>query len=241
MDQDTVTGRERRMTVAAARSGIMGVALFVCSTAAMHMVQPELSPVHDAISYYMNGRLGWVLGWGLVALGSGSLATAVGLKRFQPTRKTRVGAGLLVLWSLGVIAGGIFPPDPLGSWDGPPSLSGMIHGGAAMVAFLSFPAAALLLSHSGAWKRIVPHRRDHLRVLAVLSAAMLIVFFICLAPAFMNRTPYFLGLAERVLLGLFVAWLFMVNGAMARAAEGASSSPGEGGYIGRPEAAIRPR
>ena len=67
---------------------------------------------------------------------------------------------------------------------------------------------------------------------------MLIVFFICLAPAFMNRTPHFLGLAERVLLGLFVVWLLMANGALARAAKAASRSPGAGGYFGRPEEAI---
>lgn len=40
----------------------------------MHLVQPDLSPADDAVSYYMNGRFGWVLGLGLIALGARSLA-----------------------------------------------------------------------------------------------------------------------------------------------------------------------
>jgi hypothetical membrane protein len=103
----------------------------------------------------------------------------------------------LSLWSLSAITGGIFPPDPYGQWDQPPSTSAIIHSFAAMIAFVTFPIAAVLLSKQDA----------ALRALAWLSALSIVVFFATLMPVFQNRPPYGLGLAERVALGLFVCWL----------------------------------
>jgi hypothetical protein len=103
---------------------------------------------------------------------------------------------LLSAWGIGAIVGGIFPPDPPGHWDEPSSLSGMIHGIAAMIAFVAFPPGAWLLSRSFVT-----------RALAIGCALTLVVFFVCLAPVFSNRPPYALGLIERLLLLLYVAWL----------------------------------
>lgn len=188
-----------------ANSGIAGVALFVASTLFMHLVQPDLSVLNDAVSYYMNGPFGWVLGFGLIALGGGSLALWLALRGTEP--KPVAGRLALVLWAIGTIVGGTFPPDPRGSWDKTPSISGMIHANVAMVAFLALPVAALLLS-----KRIGSMSGSHtlqrfLTVLGLASVIMLAVFFISLAPVFSNRPPHLLGLSERVLLVTYAAWL----------------------------------
>ena len=181
------------MTSHLARAGLTCLVLFVASVAAMHAVQPELSPVDMAVSYYMNGRLGWVLGAGLVLLGLGSLALTIGVR---PRARSKTGVWLLAAWSIGAIVGGISPPDPPHYWDEPPSVSGMIHGVAAMVAFVAFPLGAWLLSRTPA-----------ARGLAIACLVTLVVFFFCLAPVFSNRPPYVLGLIERVLLIFYVAWL----------------------------------
>ena len=169
---------------------------FVVACGVLHVADRSLSPVDHAVSFYMNGPAGWVLSLGLFELGLGSLGIARG-------SASRVGTVLLASWSAGCIVAGVFPPDPMGHWERPPSFSGMMHGIAAMVAFTSFPVAALVLSSS----RL-------LKVLATSSAAATVLFFVCLAPAFWNRPPYLLGAVERLVLALYVAWLLLASGSM---------------------------
>jgi len=183
-----------------------GLALFILATLLMHVVQ-DLSPVNDALSYYMNGKLGRVFGFGLVALGAGSIALSIAITRLLDASRTKAGRWSLALWGAGVVIGGIFPPDPMGQWDKPPSVSGLIHGSVAMVAFLALPVAALKLSGtlggfsgSSSMKRVLTGT-------AVASLATLLLFFACLAPVFSNRPPFLLGLVERILIAFYLAWL----------------------------------
>jgi hypothetical protein len=200
-----------------ARLGVGGVGLFIASVVFLHVAQPELSPVDMAVSYYMNGRLGWLLGLGLISLGVGSLSLAIGLRRLL----ARAGAGiwLLVVWGVGCIIGGVCPPDPPGHWDEPPSVSGMIHGGVAMVAFVVFPMAAWLLSRRVATHAEHSTARRLMTPLAGLCAMSLLVFFACLAPAFSTRPPYALGLVERTLLVFYAGWLTVAGMYLERVAE----------------------
>lgn len=176
------------MIVSLARLFISG---FVLSCLAMHFLQPELSPVNDAVSYYMNGSQGWMLGAGLIALGAGSLLLA-----------RAAGSWLIAIWGIGAIVGGIFPPDPIGSWAKPPTFSGSMHAGAAMIAFVAFPF--------GAW-RLSRMAGGQLRFVATLSIAMLAVFFACLSPVFGHKAPFVLGLVERVLLAVYIWWLLVLS------------------------------
>ena len=95
------------------RVGIAGASLCGAAIVLMHLVQPALNPVDVAVSYYMNGRLGQVLGVGLVALGIGSLCLAAGLRATPGGTRMSAGFWLLLVWGAGCIVGGIFPPDPL--------------------------------------------------------------------------------------------------------------------------------
>ncbi|MBI4906644.1 MAG: DUF998 domain-containing protein [Acidobacteria bacterium] len=180
---------------------VAGTASFGASVAAMQIIQPELSTVDDAVSYYMNGRLGWILGAGLVMIGIGSLALMRAIQMTFGSALGRWGVWCLAAWGIGAAIGGLFPPDPRGHWREPSSVSGMIHANVAMVAFLAFPIAAVLLSRvmgSGA-----------LRWLAYGSGLSLLAFFVCLAPVFLHRAPHYLGLAERVVLAVYMAWLVL--------------------------------
>jgi hypothetical protein len=190
-----------------------GVAGFAVAAVAIHFIQPQMNPLHDALSYYMNGRLGWLLGAALTALGAGSLALAGAL----PPAASRIGRWGLMLWGAGAIIGGIFPPDPMGQWDKPPSISGMVHGGAAMIAFLAFPVAAIALSRPSS-------RQPLLTATAIACAATLLVFFAALAPVFSDRPPVLLGLVERVLLAFYLIWLAMAAATVRRGVTGKLTS-----------------
>jgi hypothetical protein len=189
-----------------ASAAVVGVACFVAAAAFLHAIQPDLSPVDDAVSYYMNGRLGWVLGAGLVLMGFGSLALLFALRRFLGAANARWGLRWLAVWAAGAIVGGIFPPDPRGHWGNPPSVSGLIHANVAMIAFLAFPIAALLLS-GPIGQFVQARRKTRLRLLAYASVLSLLIFFICLAPVFSHHAPRYLGLVERIVLAAYVAWL----------------------------------
>src|SRR5262245_9785248 len=128
----------------AGRVGLGGVSVFVIAVLALHVLQPKLSPLTEAVSFYAHGRGGRLLTIGLIAMAIGSLSLAWGLARNSHGRIAKVGVVLLAVWGLGALLGGIFPADPPGNWDAPPSLSGMIHGNSALVAFLSLPAAAVM-------------------------------------------------------------------------------------------------
>ena len=195
--------------------------MFAVSLVLMHAVQPELSPLEMAVSYYMNGRLGWLFGLGLISLGIGSLSLAAGLRRLPAHPRAGAGYWLLGLWGLGCVIGGVFPPDPPGHWDEPPSVSGMIHGTVAMMAFVAFPIAAWLLSRRAATLGGRSTSDRLLVPLAHLCAGTVLVFFVCLAPVFSNRPPYALGLVERILLVFYAGWLAAACRTIARLGDNA--------------------
>jgi len=191
--------------------GFTGIAVFTACMIGLHMFQPELSPMDEAMSYYVHGRHGWLTSVGLAALGIGSLAIMLSVAQMAHGPGSRLGMAFLFLWSLGAILGGIFSADPRGNWDQPPSMSGAIHGVAALIALSSFPVACAALTRN--------LRRDNrwhwhsslLGNLAILVIASFIVFMASLTPVFIRPgPPILLGLTERVLFVSFVAWLTVV-------------------------------
>jgi hypothetical protein len=204
--------------------GLTGVGVFTATTLALHVVQPELSPLEEAVSYYVHGRQGWLLTLGLLSLGLGSLALVVALS-VQKAR-SRIGLILLGTWSVGVIAGGAFAADPPGNWDRPPSVSGTIHGLAAMIALAALPAAAVFLTRS--------FRRDArwsplqvtLDLLAVIVVLSYVAFMASLAPVFIRPgPPILLGLTERILLVACLAWLAALAIGLWRIDDSTAASP----------------
>ena len=191
-----------------------GVVIFMLAIAALHVLQPQLDPLEVAVSYYVHGSHGWLLTLGLVALGLASLALVVSLR--GGGRATRTSRWLLGVWGLGVLLGAAFRADPPGHWDEPPSLAGMVHGNAAIAAFLALPIAAITLAQNPPPDSRGGSRRSVLRGLAIATALSLALFVLSLAPVFLRPgPPVLLGLSERVLLAVYSVWL-IVAGNVAR-------------------------
>ena len=191
-----------------AHAALAGVGGFVVAMLALHWLQPGLGLRDDAISYAVHGPYGWLVTVGLLALGLGSLALTVGIAWSGPQRGMAAGRWLLAIWTAGVLLGAVFPADPPGNWNKPPSPAGAVHGMVSLVAFVALPLAGLLLALGlrrdqrwrplGAW----------LLALALASTAALLAFLAALAPAIISPgPPVLLGLTERVLLVADTAWL----------------------------------
>ena len=190
---------------------LSGNGCFAVAVMALHLLQPELSPLNYAVSYYVYGAQGWLFTAGLLAWGLGSAALFLGLarsirinSRIRGSICAGVGLSALAVWSACVLATGMFRADP---WNKPPSATGLIHENAARVAFVALPLAALLLSHglpSPEWRRTAVV----LRLFAVMILISLIVFFASLLPISDSFSPPVLfGLTERLLLATYAAWL----------------------------------
>lgn len=191
-----------------AYASLLGNGCFAIAVLGLHLLQPERSPLSEAVSFYAHGAHGWLLTVGLVAWSFGSDALLVGLARTFRGRMGSASLGGLAIWSVGVFLGGVFRADPPGHWDQPPSVGGLIHGNAALVAFVSLPIAALLLSrrlrHDPQWRRVAGASG----VLAIATMVSLVAFFASLVPVFFSPgPPKLLGLTERILLSVYVAWL----------------------------------
>jgi hypothetical protein len=187
------------------RAALLGLVGFVLAVAALHWLEPGLDARTEAVSYYVHGRHGWVLTAALVALGAASGAIALGLAR--AALGSTLGLGLLTVWTVGVLLGAAVPADPRGRWNEPPSLAGAVHGQAAIAAFVALPIAAHRIARrlraQAGWREA-----GMLTALAPCTAAGLLLFVAALAPVFVRPgPPILLGLAERVLLASYAAWL----------------------------------
>jgi len=191
---------------------IAGVVTFALAVLALHVVQPGLSPRDEAVSYYVHGLFGWLLTVGLTALGIGSLSLVFGLVHMLGGRRARIGTGLVGVWGLGVLLGGVFRADPPGHWSEPPSLAGMIHGNAATLAFVALPLGALCLAKPFRQDKRWRPKASLLLGLAVAAGISLILFMASLIPVFVRPgPPILLGLSERLLLAMYAAWLVAVG------------------------------
>lgn len=125
---------------------LVGFSCFVLFVLILHWLQPGLDPLNEAVSFYVHGPGHWLLTTGLFGLGLGSLALTGCLGFILGSAAKEVGWWLLGIWSVSIIFCGVFPADPPGNWGSPPSTAGMLHNSFALIAFLSFPVAALMLT-----------------------------------------------------------------------------------------------
>jgi len=179
---------------------------------ALHVVRPDLSPTTDAVSYYVHGPYGALFTIALAALGLGSLAL-VGALSLELGREAFVGAWLLALWGLCVFAGAVYPTDPRTFGGTTQSISGVVHGTTAIVAFAMMPLGAVLLVG-------VLRRRLGVPFIGILTAwTVASPVFISIVPMLGLDQPFFrVGAVERFLLASYVAWLSTVAWSVARRA-----------------------
>jgi hypothetical protein len=184
---------------------------YLVLTGAADLANPGWSPVETMVSHYVHARAGRLIPAALLSLAAASALLITLIPRTG--RTVRAATGLLAAWTAALVTGAIFPADPHGNWDRPPTVSGMLHGTAAMIAFLALPVAAILLTR--AWRRD-PRRRPAARPLTV-TAVLSTVTYLTLAVLFVDVTDgpsltigsweSLIGLAERLTLWSYVAWL----------------------------------
>jgi hypothetical protein len=174
------------------------------------LLNPQWSPVEEMVSHYVHGRAGWVTDAALASAAIGSAVLADLARRILPD--ATLGRALLGVWAAAVAVGAAFPADPPGQWDRPPSAAGMIHGLAALVAFLALPVAAVLLTRAVSTLPGAP-LNPVLRGLAAACLASTAVFLVATIDALNGPSiaafghPKLVGLFERVTLGVDLAWL----------------------------------
>ena len=206
--QSAGRARGRRMAVDAVLAGLTG---YVAAAGTADFINPDWSPVESMVSHYVHARAGWLI---TVALLSLAAASAVLLRLAATrTRGGRLGLWLLGTWTASVLLGGVFPADPYGRWDQPPTLAGMVHGIAGLIAFVALPAAAVILTRT--WRRD-PRWRPVARPLTVAAAltvasflALMVTFFDVQGGPSLSVGPWesLVGLTERLMLWSCVAWL----------------------------------
>lgn len=195
----------------AADAVLTGLAGYLVAAGAADLANPDWSPVEFMVSHYVHATAGWLITVALL-----SLAAASALLLWLAAGRTtggRLGLWLLGVWTAGVLLGGVFPTDPYGQWDQPPTPAGMVHGTAGLLAVVVLPAAAVVLTRT--WRRDprwqpVARALTWTAALTVTTVAGLIVAFVdVLGGPSVSAGPWesLVGLAERLTLWSYVAWL----------------------------------
>ncbi|GGD85900.1 DUF998 domain-containing protein [Paenibacillus nasutitermitis] len=187
-----------------------GVIIFTVLMLALHSMQPEISILYDAMSYYVYGQQGWMLPASLIGLGAGSLALAIGMWHTLRGGFAKAGGLFVAIWGLSLIVAAIYPTDPPGSWNQPPSTSGMIHFTAANLSFISLMLASVflapVLAKDSRWspvkKWIIP--------ITSLTVISLILIMISISSIFLSDgAPLYFGLTERLYILSCLCWIIM--------------------------------
>lgn len=210
--------RRRRITV---DSVLAGLTLPLIGFAVADLINPEWSPTEAMISHYVHApRGGWLIPIGLLIIAVAS-ATLTRLLAAH-TRGGRLGLALLGVWTVAVLVGGVFPADPPGRWDQPPTVAGTLHGVAGLIAFAVLPTAAVVLAR--VWRRDPRWRpvAGGLATTAAVSVAAFGLFMIAFVdvqdgPSLaVGPWSTVVGLAERVMLWADLGWLAVAAGGLRR-------------------------
>jgi hypothetical protein len=174
------------------------------------LLNPQWSPVEEMVSHYVHGRAGWLTVTALICAAIGSAVLTDLVRQILPG--ATLGRALLGVWTAAVAVGAAFPADPPGQWDRPPSAAGMIHGLAALAAFMALPVAVVLLTRAVNTLPDAP-LNPVLRGLATACLASTAVFLIAAIEVLDGPSiaafgyTKLVGLLERVTLGVDLAWL----------------------------------
>lgn len=216
----SVSRTARRIAVDGALGGL---ALSLTGFTLADLVNPRWSPAETMISHYVHApRGGWLIPLGTLVMAVASAALL--WVAAACTRRGRTGAVLLGVWTAGLLVAAGFPTDPPGRWDQPPSIAGMLHGVAALLAFAALPAAAVLLGR--VWRRDPRWRpvAGGLAVTTALTVAAFVLFLVTFVDVqggpSLSVGPWatVTGLAERVMVWAYAGWLAVVAGGLRRIA-----------------------
>lgn len=188
----------RGLVGVAGRVGTITPPLFYAVVLVLGQVTPNYNPVSRFASELSLGSLGWIMIANFIMLGAAVVVLSAGLWRATGSQLSgRAGAVLVGIAGLAFLDAGVFVTDRQNT---PVTTHGVLHVLAALVLFFfAFPAA------SGALARRYRNLRRFCRyslATAVLTPVLFIVTFL---------SGGFLGLSERILIGMDLAWLTVVG------------------------------
>jgi hypothetical protein len=178
--------------------GMAGIGASLLALIALHVLDPGRSVMDATISEYALGDYGWLVSANDLAVGTGIIAIALGLRAtLAPGKRVTASWVSLLIVGLGFIVGAVFETDPRGAAEGTPS--GAIHGTAAFVSVFTLVIAAWLLRGAFA-------RDDHYRPLATaqLWFAILITLGVAALLVLFELGPA--GLIQRLLVVVMATW-----------------------------------
>lgn len=174
-----------------------GITTFLAAAIALHLLRPELDPVHSQMSLYLIGRHGAWLQAAYVALSLAMIGLAIGT--YRALDKTARSAAPLLCFVLG----GIALSTTAYAWMDLPgvdaSFEGWLHGTTAQAAFL-FATTGIVLQ--ALRLRLDPHWRRHARWLLPWAVACFAAVWLL---ALWREAPR--GLAQKAVIALIVGWL----------------------------------
>jgi hypothetical protein len=192
-----ISGRTTALVV------ILGIVWWLVVFCAMHVLEPEFSPIRAPGSAYVLGEYGAWMTTTYFALSAALVAAGLGLAGSLPTtRLTRIACIAFLTASVGAVIAGLFPMD----FPGPPqTVSGRLHAIGGALAFPPWVLGALLFSLSARRDHGWAQRSTALLSLSAGAAAVLIVMILSILAL------GFGGYAQRVLGLLLSAWMITVG------------------------------
>ena len=140
--------------------GLVGTALAVVLVGLLHVLYAgDVDPVRRTISEYALRDLGWMFDTGVLGLAAGSVAVLIALVRAGLVRWPSFAAVGMLVWAAGMVAVVVFEKT---NWAVGPSVGGVIHRYASLVAFLALPVATLVATRGRERRGLAPlarHRR----------------------------------------------------------------------------------
>ncbi len=219
--QEATQVAKRRIVLAAlAVAGIAGPILFTVAFVVQGLLRPDYSPVAQPVSALAVGPNGWVQDVNFFVLGPLMLAYAVGLHLgVRPARAGMVGPVLLALSAAGIVLAGAVPMRQVA---GGLTYEPAGHEVAAFMIFLGAGAGLMVISRRLAGD---PRWRS-LATFALAAGATVVVLF--LAIGVLASTPdapfyHWLGLAQRVLIAVYLPGMIVLALRLLRVASAADA------------------
>ena len=198
----TTDRTEARRLATLGTLAIAGTVWFVLAIAALHVLSPEIDPVHRPTSEYARGPFGYLMTSAFVSLSIATWALTVGLYRNLPSAGVhRAGLSFLAIWCVGLLVAATFPID---FDDAPQTLAGRIHATNGPIIFLSLTTATNLVSQG--FRRDLRWQPIY-RFASVLALLMIPEFA---AGGLTRATGTGAGIAQRVFIVTFATWFLVV-------------------------------
>ena len=155
-DRPTVTERTARsMALPAAKISLGTAIAFLVLLILLHFLKPEFDPSWHFISEYALGRYGWIMVVAFLAFATSYISLFFTIRtQISRTAWGKIGLAFILISGAGLVMGGIFITDPLGTPTENMTTSGALHNVGGTLG-MAMPFASILitwkLSKNQAW------------------------------------------------------------------------------------------